>query len=108
MIYANLMLTASYITKGFFEAVLPSALDKTKIKRHFGEVEVVAWLNDFAWLIEKVWDEADEPDASGVWVYEVAEPFGRYVASVVNETGDFPDAAVAQIVAETYAEECLK
>lgn len=48
-------------------------------------------------------EETGATEVAGVWVYEVAEPFGRWVAEVVNSTGEFPGDEEARVQARKFA-----
>lgn len=95
----ELMLCAAYITKGFFETAERAKVDRAKVVADFSEIDLVCWITQFAEIIENVW-KGGGTVASGVWVYDVPDPFGQWLAQEVNDKGELPyhDVALAKAV----------
>lgn len=83
------VLTAVYIVKGFFEIARVTAISETQKWKEGGEINLVDWLSHLSIEVESRWDE--ERDFPGVWLYDVAEPLGNWVAHYINEHFETPE-----------------
>lgn len=56
-----------------------------------GELGLVNTLVTLGVEVERVWMENRPANAAGVWLYEVVEPFGGWLAEQVAANGELPD-----------------
>lgn len=81
-----------YVTKGFLEAMYRKPNWKelwAAGSEPDGEDSFLQALADHVPLLEKAYSEIK--DWEGMWLYEVAEPFGAWLAEQFAEHKEFPD-----------------
>lgn len=83
-------LSGAYVVLGFHRAASNQCWE---IAAQGAEIELVRTLSDLGIEVERVFMEVgDGRDEPGVWHYEVAEPFGAWLAQQVAANGELPDA----------------
>jgi hypothetical protein len=86
-------LTIAYVTKGFWDEVRTNKLvDKiSEVTQNISELTLVDDVTTLANLVEQVWEEDYEnSDFCGVWEYEITEPFGSWLASLLAINKELP------------------
>lgn len=81
----------AYVTKGFLEAMSrkPNSGELWAAGSEVdGEDSFLQAVIDHVPLLDKVYSEIKSWD--GMWLYEVAEPFGAWLAEQFAERGEFP------------------
>lgn len=81
-----------YVTKGFLEAMYRKANWRDLWKEGSepeGEAGFLQAVADSACLLEQVYAEISER-WDGMWLYEVAEPFGAWLAEQYDANKEFP------------------
>lgn len=110
---SEIALSAAYMGMGFAKACEAKAAEISQViaAKHWGQLELVGYLSEWAARLEQLYASLDQDtrDSSpGVWVYEVAEPFGEWFGLQVA-SGDIPereamDAELVASVAEFFTQ----
>jgi hypothetical protein len=110
----EIALSAAYMGMGFADANAKINLEqKVDLKNGWGQLETVGYLTEWAIKLERLWNVLPvelTDSSSGVWPYEVPEPFGDWFAKQIAE-GHLPeraemDAKLLDIVAD-YFTQCV-
>ena len=80
-----LLLTIGYVVKGFWAGIAKHGIQPQASEG--SELDVMEYVIGKADLVEQAWEQlqATKPDAwSGVWEYEISEPFGEWLAQQID------------------------
>lgn len=92
-------ITVAYVMKGFFGSagyLGQTLLAKKTLSQVLAEadadseLETVEEMVNLAALVEEAWVQLPDDSYSGVWDYEISEPFGDAVAEYAIEHNDLP------------------
>lgn len=112
-ITGEIALSAAYMGMGFatVSATNRIAMGCASEKEGWGQLETVAYLTEWAVKLERLWAALDEDlqgSSSGVWSYEVPEPFGEWFGEQMLNGGvpspKAMDAGLLDIVAEFFTQ----
>lgn len=85
-------ITLAYVVKGFWAEVAKNPLPDSATE-WAGEIGMVETLCDRANLVEQMWKTLGFKEVTGVWDYEISEPFGKWLAEQTKANSELPDEA---------------
>lgn len=94
-----------YVTKGFLEAMYrkPNWRDLWKEgSEPDGEDSFLQCVADCVQILEGVYQEIKDR-WDGMWLYEVAEPYGAWLAEQFAANKEFPDASTCRVFIQKVA-----
>jgi hypothetical protein len=79
----------AYVVKGFWAIAHKDAVEKAVITL-CGEIELQQYLVDMTDDLQWAWEDLVQQEFDAVWAYEVAEPFGEWIALHLQTHGEVP------------------